>query len=435
MPETRKDKQLFTVGRVFFLLIVIPLSLVALLIANGIMKLGETVREQAITVLDTKSQEEIKVRAINVAEEIADFLRERERDVLIASILPPTEATYKDFVSSNRKALWEKRDGSIVKVAEPLYTEMAFVDRTGQETIKISAGQLSPKNNLVNVADPANAAYKSDYFAKTKALNKGEVYVSPVMGQYVSKEEFLKGKRFAGIIRFATPLYDKQGFAGVVTLALDFRHVARFTDNIVPTQSSYVLKADAATGNYAYMVDNRGFVIAHPNDYNIAGLLPDGTPVPALTKENAAELMKKGEEVLNFFSLGFMDPVMPSIAKEAADGKAGMKTYQFGGRSQFVAYAPIKFSGVTYPKPAGFGWVGMNVDIGKFTEIATATAKKIQTEAKSWTATIIIIIVASVILLFFIVAILARGVSRSLEAEVPAGSEGPVRFDDEDDDA
>ena len=58
MPETRKDKQLFTVGRVFFLLIVIPLSLVALLIANGIMKLGETVREQAITVLDTKSQEE-----------------------------------------------------------------------------------------------------------------------------------------------------------------------------------------------------------------------------------------------------------------------------------------------------------------------------------------------------------------------------------------
>ena len=52
--------------------VVIPLSLVALLIANGIVKLGETAREQAVTVLDKKSQEEIKVRAINVAEEVAD---------------------------------------------------------------------------------------------------------------------------------------------------------------------------------------------------------------------------------------------------------------------------------------------------------------------------------------------------------------------------
>ena len=36
MSETNKGKQLFTVARVFFLLIVIPLSLMAILIANGI---------------------------------------------------------------------------------------------------------------------------------------------------------------------------------------------------------------------------------------------------------------------------------------------------------------------------------------------------------------------------------------------------------------
>ena len=48
MSETKKDKQLFTVARVFFLLIVIPLSLMAILIANGMYKLGDTARERAV---------------------------------------------------------------------------------------------------------------------------------------------------------------------------------------------------------------------------------------------------------------------------------------------------------------------------------------------------------------------------------------------------
>lgn len=81
MAETKKDKQLFSIGRIFFLLIVIPLSLMAFLIANGIFKVGDTARERATTVLDQKSQEEIKIRAINTAEEVANFLRERENDI------------------------------------------------------------------------------------------------------------------------------------------------------------------------------------------------------------------------------------------------------------------------------------------------------------------------------------------------------------------
>ena len=193
MSETKKDKQLFTVGRVFFLLIVIPLSLVALLIANGIFKLGETARKQAVTVLDNKSQEEIKVRAINVADEVADFLRERQRDVIIASILPTTEAAFKEFVNGNKKALWVNKDGNVLRVLEPLYSEIALIGRTGDEMIKIAGGETVPKIRMVNVSLPSNTTYKSeDYFARTKALNKGEVYVSHITGWYVTKEDFLK---------------------------------------------------------------------------------------------------------------------------------------------------------------------------------------------------------------------------------------------------
>ncbi|HRT27422.1 MAG: cache domain-containing protein [Syntrophobacterales bacterium] len=437
MPDTKKDKQLFTVARVFFLLIVIPLSLMAILIANGIFKLGITAKERAVTVLDQKSQEEIKIRTINTADEVASFLSERKKDLLVATIIPATEAAFKQFVNENKRNIWVKSNDKIVQEPALLYTEMALIDRNGNEQIKISNGQVVPKSKLVNVSNPANTLYKSeDYFNKAKALNKGDIYVGRVTGWYVNRQEFeQQNKRFTGVIRFATPLFSKEGFAGVVVLALDYRHLAGFTDHIIPTQAQLVFEADASTGNYAYMVDNKGFMISHPNDYHIAGLYKDGRPVPPLTEKTAEEQVKKGEEVLNLNLLGFMDPNLPEIAKDAAAGNSGIKTYKFGGHTKFVAYAPIKFFTDDYPKPGGFGWVGMGVDVEKWNELAVATSQKIEKEAKAWSTTIILILIISVVILFLISALLARGISRSIAAEVPEGSQEVVDYyEDEEED-
>ena len=436
MSETNKGKQLFTVARVFFLLIVIPLSLMAILIANGIFKLGVTVKERAVTVLDQKSQEEIKIRAINTADEVANFLNERKKDILIATIFPATDSAFKKFVNENKKTLWIKEKDKIRQIAGPLYAEMSLIDKNGSEQIKIANGEIVPKARLVNVGNPANTNYKNeDYFAKAKNLNKGEVYISPVTGWYVNRAEFEKGKRFSGIVRIATPLFDKEGFAGVISLALDARHLAGYTDHIIPTQAAPVFKADASTGNYAFMVDHRGFIISHPNDYHIEGLYPNGTPVPALTQASSAELTKKGEEVLNLNLLSFMDPNLPEVTKDAAAGKAGVKTYKFGGHTKFVAYAPIKFFTKDTPEPGGFGWIGMGIDVENFSELAIKTTKNIDKEAKAWTTTIILILTVSVVILFLILALLARGITRSIETEVPKGSEGEGHFyDDEEED-
>ena len=437
MPDTKKDKQLFTVARVFFLLIVIPLSLMAILIANGIFKLGITAKERAVTVLDQKSQEEIKIRTINTADEVASFLSERKKDLLVATIIPATEAAFKQFVNENKRNIWVKSNDKIVQEPALLYTEMALIDRNGNEQIKISNGQVVPKSKLVNVSNPANTLYKSeDYFNKAKALNKGDIYVGRVTGWYVNRQEFeQQKKRFTGVIRFATPLFSKEGFSGVVVLALDYRHLAGFTDHIIPTQAQLVFEADASTGNYAYMVDNKGFMISHPNDYHIAGLYKDGGPVPPLTEKTAEEQVKKGEEVLNLNLLGFMDPNLPEAAKDAAAGNSGIKMYKFGGHTKFVAYAPIKFYTDDYPKPGGFGWVGMGVDVEKWNELAVATSQKIEREAKAWSTTIILILIMSVIILFLISALLARGISRSIAAEVPEGSQEVVDYyEDEEED-
>ncbi|MFZ3103743.1 MAG: cache domain-containing protein [Smithella sp.] len=434
MSKTNKDKRSFSIGSVFFLLIVIPLSLMAFLIANGMFKLGVTVKERTVNVLDNKSQEDMKARAVNTANEIAKFLAECKKDLQIATIIPSTESVYKQFVAENKKLLWVKRDGKVQQVLIPLYKEMALIDRSGTEQIKIVDGQAVPANKRVNVSNPANTTYKSeDYFAKTKNLNKGEIYVSPITGFYVDKAAFEKGKRFEGVIRFATPIFNQNGFAGMIVLSLDYRHLAAFTDQLVPTQAERVFETDPSTGNYAYMVDNRGYIVSHPADYHIVGLKPDGTTVPTLSSQNAAELAKKGAEALNMFQLGFMDPNMFNIAKEAATGKSGILMYKFGGITKFVAYAPIKFYASNLPDPAGFGWVGLGLDVEKYNYEAMKVSKEIEKETKAWTATVIFILIASMIILFFIMLLLVRGISRSLEAKIPEGSEAGA-FDDNDDD-
>jgi len=435
MSKTNKDKRFFNIGGVFFLLIVIPLSLMAFLIANGMFKLGVTVKERTVNVLDNKSQEDMKARAVNTANEVAKFLMECKKDLQVATIIPSSETVYKQFVAENKKPVWIKKDGKVQQVLMPLYVEMALIDKNGNEQIKIVDGQAVPANKRVNISNPANTEYKTeDYFAKTKNLNKGEIYVSPVEGYYVNKAEFDKGKRFEGVIRFATPIFNKDGFAGMIVLSLDYRHLAAFTDQLVPTQAEKVFETDAATGNYAYMVDNRGNVVSHPADYHIVGLKTDGTTVPTLSADNAKELASKGAEALNMFQLGFLDHNIFNISKEAIAGKTGILMYKYAGITKFVAYAPIKFYASNLPEPAGFGWVGLGLDVEKYNHEAMKVAKEIEKEAKAWTATVIFILIAAMVLLFFIMLLLVRGISRSLQSEVPRGSEGVASYDDDDDD-
>ena len=76
-------------------------------------KLGVTIKERAVNVLDNKSQEDIKARAVNTANEVASFLMECKKDLQVATIIPSTETVYKQFVSENKKPLWVKRDGKV----------------------------------------------------------------------------------------------------------------------------------------------------------------------------------------------------------------------------------------------------------------------------------------------------------------------------------
>ncbi len=194
------------------------------------------------------------------------------------------------------------------KKATPLYLEMTFVGLDGKERVKVTTSDhVSPA--LKDVSIRANTYAKAEtYFNELKKLKPGEIYVSDVIGTYVGSKiigpytpdaaaekgiaydpensayagmENPVGKRFKGIIRWATPVVKEGRVTGWVTLALNHDHLMSFTDSIVPTEERYRNINDASNGNYAYIWDHKGRSIVHPRHHSIVGYDPE-TGEPAV---------------------------------------------------------------------------------------------------------------------------------------------------------
>ena len=183
-------------------------------------------------------------------------------------------------------------------VSTPLYHEMTFVDLEGQEKIKVVSSPLMDPEHK-NVSDRRNTFVKAEtYFEELKKLRVGEIYVSDVIGEYVGTNligmytpdnaakrevqytpidaafagmENPLGRRFNGIVRWATPVERDGRIIGYVTLALNHDHIMSFTDHIIPTPQRYTEIADAYAGNYAFIWDHKGRSIAHPRHHSIVG--------------------------------------------------------------------------------------------------------------------------------------------------------------------
>ena len=179
----------------------------------------------------------------------------------------------------------------------PIYKEISFIDLNGNEKYKIS----NINENKLDVSNKKNTYVSSEnYFKEINKLKKDEIYVSDVIGEYVgtkiigtfTKEKAQKagiefepqrygyagvenplGRRFEGIVRYISPVYNKENEKiGYVSMALDHKHIREFTDTANPTGKNVKQNIpDATLGNYAFMWDYEGKNISHPRDYSIVG--------------------------------------------------------------------------------------------------------------------------------------------------------------------
>ncbi|MCL1939089.1 MAG: ATP-binding protein [Desulfovibrionaceae bacterium] len=321
-------------------------------------------------------------------------------------------------------------------VSMPLYHEMTFVDLAGQETIKVATSPLMDPERK-NVSDRHNTFVKAEtYFAELKKLKAGEIYVSDVIGEYIGTNligmytpanaakrgveytpegaafagmENPLGRRFNGIVRWATPVERDGTIIGYVTLALNHDHIMNFTDHIVPTKERYTEIPDAHAGNYAFIWDHKGRSIVHPRHHSIVGYdAASGDPqVPWLedrlfnewqasglsypdfiadvptffeqsnSKKPAPELGKKGLVGLDCRYLNFA-PQCTGWFDLTEDGGSGSFRIFWSGLWKLNTAAAIPYYTGQYGKSLrGFGFVAVGAGVDDFYLPATQTQKVI----------------------------------------------------------
>jgi signal transduction histidine kinase len=489
----------------FVFIKVIPLLLLALLAWKGVTQMGsqvsdrssrmadgvrdtvgqlsEVMTKESARALDLKSRELIERLTTDTALAVADFLKARDKDVLLAASLEPSKAIFEQFLLNRTRALidqgnwalssdgksWVQTATSVSKTADikpenaenqqdfnyrppeqiykrvdrPLYHEITFVGLDGQEIIKVSASRLL-SGELRNVANKKNTYAKAEtYFAELKNLKPGEIYVSDVIGPYVrshfygtvtpeaaqkaklpfvpkneaySGKENPLGKRFKGIIRWATPVAKGGKIIGYITLALDHDHVMSFTDNLMPTEARYTTTPDAGNGNYAFMWDYLDRSIAHPRHQSIIGFNPETgeQETPWLESSLYKGWQESGKSVNQYLS------AVPSFDHQSRDKKPSKELIQQGIRGlncRYLNFAPqcqgwydltkqggsgsfvILWSGVwklttaaTIPyytgkygkTPRGFGFVTIGANVDEFHKAATATKELLDLRVKAY---------------------------------------------------
>jgi PAS domain S-box-containing protein len=441
---------------------------------EALEKAGDIAVDSATKALDARATDEIERLSTDTARRVAAFLYDRDADILLAASMPPDQESYRNFVAKRRGLLvkpgkWEpapdgkswrdvtprspeKDVGSTLEEnarsfhyrppddfeyeSRPLYLEMTFVDVEGRERIKVaSSSRMDPR--LKDVSQRRNTFVKAEgYFPELKKLGPGDIYVSEVIGAYVSSrvigiytpenaakagENFAPeksayagrenplGRRFEGLVRWATPVTRDGNIIGYVTLALDHDHLMEFVDHLMPTSERYTRLPDAWEGNYAFIWDFKGRSICHPRHHSITGYDPEtgeaqipwleasiyeawqasGKPygefirdVPTFheqsnSKKPARELTRQGLVGLDCRYLNF-----------AAQCTGWFDLTQNGGSGSFVilwsgllklntAAAIPYYTGQYGASRRGFGFVAIGANVGDFHKAATESEKLI----------------------------------------------------------
>ncbi len=319
----------------------------------------------------------------------------------------------------------------------PLFREITFLDLNGKEQIKVTTCDCMD-TSLKDISKKENTFVKAeDYFQYLPDLKKGEIYVSDVIGAYVPSKiigiynkfnanrvgiefdpessafagwENPVGKRFNGIVRWATPVYENGEKIGYVTLALNHDHLIELMEHITPMSDRYTELSDAFQGNYAFIWDYKGRSVVHPRHHSIVGYDPEtGDPaVPWLEETIYESWMASGKSYVDFIvdEPTFTDqrrdkkpakaltasgnvgldcrylnnaPQCDGWFDLAEDGGSGSFVILWSGLTKLTTAAAIPYyTGHYADSKIGFGFVAIGAGLDDFLSPATETGKVIE---------------------------------------------------------
>jgi len=423
----------------FMIITIIPVLVLGVYTLKIINSAGDEIVTRTTTTLNRKTRDALELQAVLTAQSLSDFLKRCETDLLYLKEMPRRPDVYVTFSRQNKGEIWirtgtNKNPGQLHKFI-PLYREVAFIDARGNEKIKIINNRIARVAELKNVRDPQNTTYRCEhYFEAARRLPDGGIYVSHLNGFYVTRREQLRGeerietaiegKRYQGVIRFATPVYEKGRFAGVLELALDHRHLMEFTQHILPLQKQRIVFPDYYSGNYAFMFDDEGWIITHPKYWDIRGVDSRGRLVPAYTSLTSARDLKIGRMPFNLDSAGFIHENYPFVARQVRKRQSGsVVTTNVGGITKIMAYAPILYDSGSYKKYGIFGGITIGAEIQSFHLPAYFIGNSIRYALQSVRQNLIWMVAALLLISLIVSWFFSRGITKPVLAIMSAARE------------
>lgn len=411
------------------LLSLLPLALVLFNSHHSLRLVEDLLRQRTTETLDTQATKALEKRAQMVAAQVSTLLQQVEENLLDLALLPPEQENYLKFSNNHQREIWyrEGTNEAPVEIREqvPLYSELAFIDASGVEQIRIVNGQ--PDFHLRDVSDPAQTTYLSeDYFHRAARLAAGDIWVTHLSGWYVSREDQLQGAstpfdavegvKYEGVVRFATPVRNADGLVGIVVLSLDHRHLMTFTQHISPIDDQDVVFPSYESGNYAFMFDDEGWMTTHPKFWDLRGYDEHGILVPPYTAATPDEVIAAGRIPFNLFSAGFIHPNYPEVGSRVRQRQSGvLSTVNIGGSNKIMAYAPIPYERGVYQRFGVFGGITIGAEIDLFQQPATSTALLIGQEISRYKMQSWMVVSMTVLFVSFVAYLLSNSIVRPVE--------------------
>jgi signal transduction histidine kinase/AmiR/NasT family two-component response regulator/HAMP domain-containing protein len=190
---------------------------------EALTEMGEVAVEDSVSALNASAIIRLERISTDMAKSVADFLYQRDSDILYAAGLEPGAAAYRHFLNFKKRPLIKQREWVLAPDGNswvpkdpltlgafspsgnsenntnyrnrpqelweteerPLYLEMTYVDLAGNEIVKVTTSDQMDSRRK-NVSSRLNTYVKAEtYFAELKKLKPGEIYVSDVIGGYV----------------------------------------------------------------------------------------------------------------------------------------------------------------------------------------------------------------------------------------------------------